>query len=564
MKSLRSKMTVIAIVLVTISVFLAGSVGFWTISRLMTTYSEKVLISIAEEQHAGIESVLDNIEHTASIMETNVREMVPSVDVMEQDGFLENYASQAEGLLLNLAQNTEYADSLYIRFNPQYTNERAGLFYIRSAGEETDKGKWEQAPLTDLSGNGEVSENELAWWLEPINQGHPVWVMPHVDNVLLEDTISYCIPVYASTNTEAEAPTEGELIAVIGVDTRVGALAQYLVKIDMYETGSSFLTDEEEYILYHPEEDDPKVAARIERDSEAIARILSEQEEEGHLILFVNPDNEKIALADQKLSCGLHLIVSARLKEIYQDRGKMIIQTVLIMLALMGLLAAIVQAFVKRMVEPIHSLIEASEKIAAGDIDNVQLEASNRDDEIGRLSKSLKVTMTYLKEYLRHVNALAYEDAMTGVRNRTSYLEKVGELSDMIAKGKPKFSVIVFDLNNLKQVNDTLGHDYGDKMITEASRLISEVFVGSDLYRIGGDEFVVISEGKVYEERHQRIRLFREKLRERANEEHEYELVVAGGMSVFEKGDTSYEDVFRRADKAMYEEKYFLKYQKTE
>lgn len=556
MKTLRSKMTVIAIVLVIVSVFLAGSVGFWSVSRLMTTYSEKVLISIAEEQRTGIEGVLDNIEHTASIMETHVKELVPSREVLEQDGFVDEYVSKAEGLLLNLASNTEYADSLYIRFNPDYTDGHAGLFYIRSEGEETDEGKWEQAPLTDLSEGAAVSEEELAWWLEPIRQGKPVWVMPHVDNVLLEDTISYCIPVYSADGND--------LIGVIGVDTRVGALAQYLVKIDIYETGSSFLTDEEEYILYHPEEDDPKVAARIERDSEAIARLLSEQEEEGHLILFVNPDNEKIALADQKLSCGLHLIVSARLKEIYQDRERLIIQTALIMLGLVGLLVIVVQAFVKRMVAPIHSLIEASEKIAAGDIDNVQLEASNRDDEIGRLSKSLKVTMSYLKEYLRHVNALAYEDAMTGVKNRTSYLEKVGELSDMIAKEKPKFSVIVFDLNNLKQVNDTQGHDCGDKMITEASRLISEVFVGSDLYRIGGDEFVVISEGKAYEERHQRIRLFREKLRERAGEEHEYELVVAGGMSVFEEGDTSYEDVFRRADKAMYEEKYFLKYHKTE
>lgn len=556
-------MTVIAILLVTISVILAGSVGFWTISRLMTTYSEKVLISIAEEQRTGIESVLDNIEHTASIMETHVKDMVPSREVLEQDGFVDEYVSKAEGLLLNLASNTEYADSLYIRFNPAYTDGHAGLFYIRSEGEETDKGKWEQAPLTDLSPQAAVSEEELAWWLEPIRQGHPVWVMPHVDNVLLEDTISYCIPIYAPAADDS-TETENDLIGVIGVDTRVGALAQYLVKIDIYKTGSSFLTDAEEYILYHPEEDDPKVAARIERDSEAIAKVLSEQEEEGHLILFVNPDHEKIALADQELSCGLHLIVSARLKEIYADRQKMIIQTGLVMLALVGVLVALVQAFVKRMVAPIHSLIEASEKIAAGDIDNVQLEASNRDDEIGRLSKSLKVTMTYLKEYLRHVNALAYEDAMTGVRNRTSYLEKVGELSDMIAKGKTKFSVIVFDLNNLKQVNDTQGHDCGDKMITEASRLISEVFVGSDLYRIGGDEFVVISEGKAYEERHQRIRLFREKLRERAGEEHEYELVVAGGMSVFEEGDTSYEDVFRRADKAMYEEKYFLKYHKTE
>lgn len=54
--------------------------------------------------------------------------------------------------------------------------------------------------------------------------------------------------------------------------------------------------------------------------------------------------------------------------------------------------------------------------------------------------------------------------------------------------------MIVFDINNLKIINDTLGHDFGDILIIDSCKLICKVFKRSPVYRIGGDEFVVILE----------------------------------------------------------------------
>ena len=64
---------------------------------------------------------------------------------------------------------------------------------------------------------------------------------------------------------------------------------------------------------------------------------------------------------------------------------------------------------------------------------------------------------------------------------------------------KPEFAITILDVNDLKQVNDTLGHQAGDKYLCEASKIICNIFAHSPVFRIGGDEFAVISQGSDYE-----------------------------------------------------------------
>ncbi|MBP5311558.1 MAG: diguanylate cyclase [Clostridia bacterium] len=84
----------------------------------------------------------------------------------------------------------------------------------------------------------------------------------------------------------------------------------------------------------------------------------------------------------------------------------------------------------------------------------------------------------------------AYYDQMTGLKNRRAFSEKEAELS----KEMPAYCCVVFaDINGLKEMNDTMGHDAGDELIIGAAECLNESFEGIDtVYRIGGDEFCVI------------------------------------------------------------------------
>lgn len=94
----------------------------------------------------------------------------------------------------------------------------------------------------------------------------------------------------------------------------------------------------------------------------------------------------------------------------------------------------------------------------------------------------------------------ALRDDLTGVKNKKAYAKAEEDLNQKVNAGKAgNFAIIVFDLNNLKDINDTMGHQAGDAFIRKGCEIICNTFVHSPVYRIGGDEFVVIATGSDYD-----------------------------------------------------------------
>lgn len=153
---------------------------------------------------------------------------------------------------------------------------------------------------------------------------------------------------------------------------------------------------------------------------------------------------------------------------------------------------------------------------------------------------------------------LAYTDSLTGVKNTHAYVETEKHLDERIAEGSIReFGVVVFDMNGLKQVNDTQGHEAGDRYIQEACRMICRQFQHSPVYRIGGDEFVALLEGEDYRNRKILISAFETHVEMNM---HSGKAVVASGLAIFRPGqDNSYRRVFERADQRMYDRKGALK-----
>ena len=83
---------------------------------------------------------------------------------------------------------------------------------------------------------------------------------------------------------------------------------------------------------------------------------------------------------------------------------------------------------------------------------------------------------------------MSYRDMLTGLYNRNRYIQDIGRYEE---KDGP-VGIVYLDINGLKDINDRYGHFYGDRILVDCARIITEVFGESDFYRIGGDEFVVI------------------------------------------------------------------------
>lgn len=201
---------------------------------------------------------------------------------------------------------------------------------------------------------------------------------------------------------------------------------------------------------------------------------------------------------------------------------------------------------------------EAKGQHSVEDFQRVEQSFEGKVSMINRMATFIKATTEELEEANRKLRELAVTDMMTGVGNQTAYLEKIHALDDEIAQGIASFTVFMFDLNGVKESNDKYGHECGDLMIADAADALKTVFDKENLYRIGGDEFVAILEGLPQPDVGRRFRELEEAIALKNKEERPYKsaLSVSKGAAVFGVGeDATYQDVFRRADQAMYKEK---------
>ncbi len=154
--------------------------------------------------------------------------------------------------------------------------------------------------------------------------------------------------------------------------------------------------------------------------------------------------------------------------------------------------------------------------------------------------------------------AIAFTDPLTGVKSKHSFVEKERELDSLIEqKSSEHFAVVVCDVNGLKYINDTLGHQAGDQYICAASMLICEHFKHSPVFRIGGDEFAVILDGQDY---HNRTKILKKLNQEIESNVGTTNVVISLGVSDYlPEEDTTFRAVFERADALMYHRKQELK-----
>ena len=173
------------------------------------------------------------------------------------------------------------------------------------------------------------------------------------------------------------------------------------------------------------------------------------------------------------------------------------------------------------------------------------------------------VKMEGMKQEITKMNDIALKDALTGVQNKAAYNKAKNRLDWDILNENANFGILMIDLNHLKRVNDTFGHEKGDAYIQNLCQILCDIFTHSPVYRIGGDEFVIILENRDLEAAHALISEFRRQLKALQGDKtlEAWDRVSAAiGLAIYDSDkDSNVDDVFKRADALMYENKKGMK-----
>ncbi len=169
----------------------------------------------------------------------------------------------------------------------------------------------------------------------------------------------------------------------------------------------------------------------------------------------------------------------------------------------------------------------------------------------------IEASMQRNEQYLR-MKDIANRDALTGVKSKHAYTVEEESIDWHIENDHPEeFALAVCDINGLKQINDTQGHKAGDRYIQEASAVICNIFNHSPVYRVGGDEFVVLLRGQDYAKRADLLNVLNHQVEENRETGG---VVISAGLADYTPGeDHAMACVFDRADHLMYMRKAQLK-----
>ena len=196
---------------------------------------------------------------------------------------------------------------------------------------------------------------------------------------------------------------------------------------------------------------------------------------------------------------------------------------------------------------------------------------SQMTDDIKIYAKNIaeaKNKISHLQQDANKLGVIAYQDSLTHVKNKAAYDKAIEVLNENIANKKAEFAFVMVDLNSLKHINDAYGHEKGDLYITGSCSIICMIFTHSPVFRVGGDEFVVLLENTDLKYREQLMAALKASVEgyiTRIDCQPWEKYSMAAGIAVFNPDiDFDAAAVFKRADKSMYNNKQRMKAMQAE
>ena len=552
MHTLRSKITLLNILPITVAMLVTTAIGVITIADFGHESSEQSLSLLCETGKNNLNYYFKSVEQS----ENTLAQLIDSDLGSIEDDFnakFEKHVERIDETFRQFALNTNGAFTYYYRMDIPITNAtgQAGFWYVK---EGNDFVFHDVTPIT-------YEEGKCVWFNIPKNTKESKWLMPYETDNLGAYVLSYNTPIYKSGIKD-----DDHFIGVIGIEISYSTLGEQIKNIKALNTGYAFIVENQNgTIISHPQIDllSTPVEQRPQTPSEFAGGLHYKDGEKGLHIVYSYEGATKHCFA-MPLSNDMSIVVTAPISEVNNVWLKVVIQVVIA--AILFVIISIVSTFIfsKYITKPLKELTRAAEEINNGNYD-VKLNYKG-NDEIGLLTNTVNRLVENLSGYINDLNSLAYADVLTSVRNIRAFEIATNELQKNIdSQREIKFAIAIFDCDNLKEINDEYGHDKGDVYLRNSCNLICRIFKRSAVFRIGGDEFAIILINDDYKNRTNLRNSFVKKSAEICSfaKEPWEQISVSVGIAAYDPSiDKTVKDVMVRADQAMYANKHERKEKK--
>lgn len=289
--------------------------------------------------------------------------------------------------------------------------------------------------------------------------------------------------------------TNMNVIGVISIDAGMDAIVEALaVKDEKYPTIYNFVMDTEGKILIHPDEALPDTV-----NKKIISHIPKAINTSGSLS-YDDEDQQKLAHFNRIDELGWIVVTEVNFADIRHPIIDTIIATVL-MIVIGTLLTTWLMSYIlsSHLILPLRKLQQRVQEITEGKDELGKYVFPN--NEIGKISEAIEkltekalVQMNIeLKDKNAQLSTISHTDQLTSIANRRKMMEVLQtEVSRYQSTHQP-FSVLMFDIDHFKRINDSHGHEMGDQVLIHLAQIVEATIRNTDtLGRWGGEEFVIV------------------------------------------------------------------------
>lgn len=373
MNSMRTKVTLLAVCAMIVSLGIIAFVGAVSVKNLSNREADRTLYLMCKTGRMDLEAYFNNVEHSVKTVSTLVQGSLE--DVSEEN--LARHVEQAADIFSQLSHQTNGVLTYYYRIDPAISETVPGFWYVN-----LDAKGFYKHEVTDISRFDTDDTSKLVWFTVPKASKKGIWLPPYVTDNLAVRVLSYNEPVF----------WQGVFIGVIGIELSYRTLAQEVENIRPYKNGYAFVLDEKGDFIYHPQINTHNMPGKPLPP--APKELLGDNE----AIRYTYNGIAKDAVW-MPLSNGMRLYVCAPVSEIESSWQKPIWDIIYASVVVLLIVGVVIMFLANRITKPLQDLSKAAREADKGNYD-FALEY-DQDDEIGVIARSFRKLVANVKDQIR-------------------------------------------------------------------------------------------------------------------------------------------------------------------
>lgn len=415
MKSIKTKIILAVLMCSLISTVICGSISIFESSNGSAENAEEKMALVCENQGRKLDSMMTQVAQSVDTLnDLALSELDDFATFKTDSAYVDSYTDKIAPMLKQTAVHTQGAMSVYIRYNPEFTEPTSGVFYTRDSADS----EFQEVEPTDFTMYEPDDLEHVGWYYIPVGNKKPTWMDPYLNSNINVYMISYVVPIFL----------DGESVGIIGMDIEFNTFTDVLDSSGVFDSGYAFLADEQGTIMYHKELETG--TSMMDSGLDLLVAKLAQPEQE-KVAQQYTWNGMKKNMCYTSLVNGMKFILTAPRAEFEaQERNmqKLIFIGAIVAMAMAAVVGFLISVSLTKPIRQIDTIVGETAKF-----NFVHYKSSEslykKKDETGNMAKSLHDMRDSLRGMVGNIRQ-AYMDMADSMEQLSVTTEKVNHMSE--------------------------------------------------------------------------------------------------------------------------------------